>query len=97
LKGESSRARVNGREGRGGSEEEGRKGASRREKGASQKETQEEKEKLLWYRLRPVPSNHCGWGELMQPEGIQEPQRQQWVARRMAMLMQLHIKPQITE
>ncbi len=51
----------------------GRKEPSREEKGGSRKGRQEEKEKLLRVQTQAAPSNHCGWGELMQPEGIQEP------------------------
>jgi len=39
----------------------------------------------------PVPSSSWEWGELIQPQGVWEPQRQQWMVWRMAMPMQLHI------
>jgi len=35
--------------------------------------------------------------ELIQLVGIEEPWEQCWVVQRMAMLMQLHIKPETTE
>jgi len=61
---ESRRAGASGGEGRGGSEEEGRG-----EKGASMKENQEEKEKLLRVQTQPstiqplwMGRTHAAWG-----------------------------------
>jgi len=72
--------------------QEKKEGSQYRGERSNRKEI-EEKMSHWGYRLRPTPSSHWGWGELIQPEGKWEPWGQQCVAWRIAMHMQLHIKP----
>jgi len=71
------KAGEGGSGGQNGAEEKGKEGTQQGREGSMQEgEARGEGEVIIGYRLRPAPSNHCGWGELMQPEGIQELQRQ---------------------
>ncbi len=71
------------------SQEGGREG-SRKENKASRKRRQPE----VTRGTDPGqhhPAIEDGWGELIDPEGIQEPQGQQWVAQRMAIYYQFNL------
>jgi len=67
------RAGVSGGGDRGGAMEKERKGPnSQGREEAGRKVSKKRRRSYCGYRLRPTPSSHCGWGELMQHEGISD-------------------------